>query len=266
MMDRATLAVVLLAACGPSGTTSDRAELVVKVANGVLTAPDTIAPGWTRLRVEEDGDGHIVVAFQLLDSTSGAAERFLGELDTATVTPTSAIALGGPEIGDTGEVVLELLPGRYLLGCVRRESAGHRHASTGEAKVVVVTGTGVPGGRTSAPVAQDSLVMSDFAFGGTDHWNAGPGSIRIENVGTQDHQLRLDRLNDGASLQQWISSEDPSALAVPIVGIARMGKGRVAYLPVDLRPGIYVAYCLITDPGSRRMHVEMGMFRTIQVE
>jgi len=48
--------------------------------------------------------------------------------------------LRGPEVGDIGEVVIQFTPGRYVLGCVRRGREGHRHASTGEAKILVVTG------------------------------------------------------------------------------------------------------------------------------
>jgi hypothetical protein len=58
---------------------------------------------------------------------------------------------------------------------------------------------------------------------------------------------------------------DPSAVATPVAGVARMGPGAVTYLPVELSAGSYVAYCLVTDPASGREHVEMGMFRAIQV-
>ena len=61
-------------------------------------------------------------------------------------------------------------------------------------------------------------------------------------------------------------AEDPGEIGTAVAGVARMGSGAVANLPVELRAGIYVAYCLITDPASGREPVEMGMLRAIQVE
>jgi hypothetical protein len=89
--------------------------------------------------------------------------------------------------------------------------------------------------------------------------------LRVENAGTQDHQLRLARLRSGASLQDWMKAPNPGLLAQAVAGVARMGPGAVAYLPVELSAGSYVAYCLVTDPASGREHVLMGMLRAIHV-
>ncbi|MGH7696761.1 MAG: hypothetical protein ACRENH_17360 [Gemmatimonadaceae bacterium] len=69
--------------------------------------------------------------------------------------------------GDIGDVVVQLTSGRYVLGCVRRGWTGHRHASRGEAKVLVVTNAtpvaGVarlsPGGVAYLPV---ELTAGDY--------------------------------------------------------------------------------------------------------
>ena len=45
-----------------------------------------------------------------------------------------------------------------------------------------------------------------------------------------------------------------------------MGPGQVAYLPVDLGPGSYAACCLIEDATRQQEHIELGMYRAIQVE
>ena len=79
------------------------------------------------MRVEEDGGGHRLVIFRLSASMSDADIRtFLAALDTANATPAPALALGGPEVGDTGDVIVQLVPGRYVLGCVRRGGDGLR--------------------------------------------------------------------------------------------------------------------------------------------
>lgn len=244
------------------GRPSPKADLLITVQGGSLSAPHSVAPGWTRIRVEEDGDGHIVVVFRLKDGADPAA--FLAALDTAAATPGLATALGGPEIGDTGEVILQLTPGRYVLGCVRRGAGRRRHASTGESRVIVVTTAPVAPARASAPAATVELKLADFAYVGPDHWRAGPGMLRVENTGKQDHQLRLVQLPAGKTVRDWMNAEDPGEVGTPVTGVARIGSGAVAYLPVDLSPGSYVAYCLITDPASGREHVLMGMLRAIQ--
>lgn len=259
-----------LAAYGLPETTPDRtpaADLVVSIRTGTITAPDTVPAGWARVRVEEDGAGHILVIFRLPGAATDAdLAGFLTALDTARATPSPALALGGPEIGDTGEVVVQFTPGRYVLGCVRRGRGGHRHANTGEAKFLVVTNAPVTAGRRSPPAATRELRLVDFAYVGPERWPAGSQMLRVENGGPQDHQLRLARLRAGSSLQDWLNADDPADIGTPVTGVSRMGPGAVTYLPVELTAGAYVAYCLITDPASGREHVEMGMLRAIHVE
>ena len=108
--------------------------------------------------------------------------------------------------------------------------------------------------------------MVDFAYGTGETWQAGRQMIKVENDGRQDHQLRLDRLRPGASLQDWIEVEDQGDVSEPVTGVARTGPGQTVYLPVNLSPGVYVLYCLVPDAVSGRMHAEMGMLRTVTVK
>jgi hypothetical protein len=273
MLRRALLCALLCSpgACGPpapAAVSGPLPTLLVSVGTGSVTAPDTVEAGWTRVRVEEDGKGHILVFFRMADRVTAADEStFVAALDTARTTPLPAVAIGGPEIGDTGEVVLQLSAGRYVLGCVARGPDNHRHAGTGEAASLVVTSSAPQSGRgTAAPAATQDVGMVDFAYVGPERWPAGTHLLRVENRGKQDHQLRLVRLREGTTVQDWLSAERPGRLATPIAGVARMGPGGVAYLAVDLGRGTYVMSCLIADPASGRAHAELGMFRPIRVE
>jgi len=163
-------------------------------------------------------------------------------------------------------VIVQFKPGRYVLACVSRGEGEHRHASTGESKVLVVPDVPVGSARRTPPVASHEMKMTEFSYGGPDKWRAGPQIVRIANTGSQDHQLRLVRLRAGATLSDWLNSEGAARYGVPVVGLARMSPGQVAYLPVDLQPGSYVAHCLVTDPTRRKTHLELGMLRAIQVE
>lgn len=253
----------LLAACAGQADerrTIDAPDVLIRVSTGSLEVTDSIRPGWRRVRVEEDGEGHIVVAFRLKDDAVIAdPERFLQALDTASTTPLSALALGGPEVGDTGVVLIRFAPGAYVFGCVRRGPSGHRHAFEGEARLVMVSGEE----SAEMPRASDTVRMTDFAYNTSGSWPAGPNMLRIENAGAQDHQVRLARLHDGASLRDWLDAE--GRLGTDLVGVARMGTGAVTFLPVDLQAGAYVLYCLIPDPGSGEPHIALGMLKSIRV-
>ncbi len=261
----------VLAACGPrdaARVATPAPDLVVSVRAGVVVAPDSVEAGWARVRVEEDGAGHILVVFRLPEtSTDADMVAFIAALDTSIATPRPGIALGGPEVGDTGEVLVQLKPGKYVLGCVRRGPDGHRHASAGEAKALLVTVPSLASGLGPAiPQATQEVQLVDFAFTGSNRWRAGSHLLRVENRGQQDHQLRLARLRAGSSLRDWLHADEQGDHAETVSGVARLGPGAVAYLPVELPRGAYVLYCLVADTASGRPHVELGMFRAIQVE
>jgi hypothetical protein len=246
---------------------SDPADVLVSVRRGAIEAPDSIGPGWRRVTVREDGGEHIVVIFRLSATASDAEiASFLEALDTLPTTPQPGVATDGPEIGDVGDVIVRFIPGRYVLGCVRRGADDHRHASTGEAKPLLVMASSADSMAAAPPRATQEVRMADFAYPGSEKWAAGSHMLRIENTGRQDHQMRLVRLRNGSSMKQWMTAEDPNAHGTPVAGMARMGPGEVAYLPVELSAGVYVAFCLVTDPATGRPHVELGMLRSIRVE
>ena len=267
----ATVALpALLGACSGRDTAPAEpatADVRIGVNGGTLQMSDTVEPGWRRVRVEEDGSGHIVVVFRVADDVHTAdTAALLHALDTAAATPALATALGGPEVGDTGEVVIHFTPGSYLVGCVRRGDDGHRHLGTGEARFVTVPRGRAGSMATDPPVATDTIRMVDFAYAGPARWTSGPRMLRVENAGQQDHQIRLARLRAGASVSDWLEAEEPGDVATAVAGVARLGRGEVAYLPGDLPPGNYVMYCLVADPASGEPHIALGMLKAIRVE
>ena len=261
------VAILALTVCRPSDISHvATADVTFSVKRGEITGPDSVGPGWARVRVDEDGGGHRVVIFRLAESMPDSElPNFLAVLDTAVATPPSALALGGSEVGDTGDVILQLNSGRYILGCVVSTN-GHRHFTTGEAKALVVTNAPVSAGRDAPPAVTQEVRMVDFAYVGPERWAAGSHMLRVHNGGRQDHLFVLARLRPGSSLQDWMKADDAGEIATPVAGVARLGPGAVAYLPVELQSGAYIAYCLIKDPGTQRVHVELGMLRAIRVE
>src|SRR4051794_23341776 len=95
-------------------------SLSVAVRTGAMQAPDSIASGWTRLHLEKEKGRHVVVLFRLREGTT--PEVFLAALDTAIMTPSTGVAVGGPEVVSSAEVVMNLAPGRYVLACMARDT------------------------------------------------------------------------------------------------------------------------------------------------
>lgn len=274
---RALVALIVLSACGqrdapPSDAASEAPPapvvepVLVQLGTGSITAPDTIEPGWRLVRVVEDGAGHIPVVFLLQDSASTPdVAAFLKQLDAGVETPGNALALGGPEVGDSGDVFIHFAPGHYVLGCLSRGDDGHRHAVGGEAAMIVVPDVAPAAGGDTPPEASYLVRMVDFAYMGPEDWEAGPQVLRVDNAGQQDHQVRMARLKEGSTMRDWMYAEHPTDHATDIAGVARMGTGVVAYLPVNLRPGEYVIYCLVPDKDSGKPHAMLGMLRAIHV-
>lgn len=240
----AFVVAVALAACAerqPAAVIPD--PIVVRVSGGGIVAPDSIAAGWQKLRVLEDSLGHILVFYRV----EGA--------DT--------VPLGGAEVGDSADVTLHFTPGQHLVGCTRRHSDGTRHADSGERRAIVVTAAGNDAEPVASAVA--TITMHDFAYSGPDHWSAGRHVIRVSNEGQEDHQVRLARLLDDVTIRQWLTDTSGVPLDSTVAGMARIGRGGVAFFEATLQPGRYVIYCLIpTTTGEP--HIERGMFREIVVE
>jgi hypothetical protein len=211
------------------------------------------------LRVVKEKGGHVVVLFRLRDGTELAA------LDTARMTPSTGLALSGPEGMSPGEVVLNLAPGRYVLACMSRDDMdAKRHLGTGERKVIVVAphrGAGVTPPRATAEVH-----MLDFAFRAPERWRRGAHWVRVTSAGKEDHLLLVARLREGVTLREWAMSKPGDSVATPLTGVARTSPGGVVYFPLALSPGRYVFYCLIPHASSGTPHQKLGMFKEITVE
>lgn len=241
-------------------------ELLVAVRPGAIEAPDSVQSGWTRFHLVKDQRRHVVVLFRLRADTDPAA--FLAALDTARMTPSTGLAVGGPEVVNAAEVVLELAPGRYVLACMARNTPdAKRHLSTGESKVIVVTaGRAAKRAAAKPPRASVEVHMVDFAYRAAARWPRATQWVRVSNEGKEDHLVLVARLHDGATLREWATSKTPDSLATPLTGVARTSPGGVVYLPVAIAPGRYVLYCRIQHASTGTLHEKLGMFKEITVE
>jgi hypothetical protein len=247
---RALVGAVAVLACGgaervPAASSVPDADVVpVRAEVGSIAIADTLTGGWRRVRVIEDSAGHILVFYRVVGS------------DT--------VALGGPEVGDSAEVLLNFEPGPHLVRCRRRQD-GAMHSENGEQRAFVVSAPATAPELPPPPTATVTIDMHDFAYTGPERWPAGRNVIRVDNVGQEDHQVRLARLLDGVKLLTWLTDTSGLRTDSTVAGMARIGRGQRAYFEATLTPGTYVVYCLIPSADGTP-HLERGMVRQITVQ
>jgi hypothetical protein len=99
---------------------------------------------------------------------------------------------------------------------------------------------------------------------------AGRVSIRMENVGAEDHEMVMLKRNDDAteSLADLLALPDEEAMAkVTVAGLAWGPPGSTNYLTADLDSGTYFLVCFIPQGGvdGAPPHFAGGMQATIEV-
>ena len=120
-----------------------------------------------------------------------------------------------------------------------------------------------------AAIPEVVIKATDFAFEAPDQIEAGLVSLRLENVGHEDHQVQLVRLNDGVTLEQLQAAlpQGPEA-ALPLVtlagGVGLAAQNHHEQAVLDLTEGQYVMLCLVSGEDGVP-HVAKGMLKPIQV-
>jgi hypothetical protein len=157
-----------------------------------------------------------------------------------------------------------------------------RGVSAGVVAVLVVVGcqqTGIykqPSPPTSVPAPAPALPTvididaADFAFTTPDSLPAGLVTLRMRNHGQEVHHGQVLRLNDGVSLDQFMSAmqrgAEPEAAAMVS---AEGGPGLIdphftAEVSLDLKPGEYILACFVSGPDGVP-HLAKGMLKPVQV-
>jgi hypothetical protein len=129
---------------------------------------------------------------------------------------------------------------------------------------------GAPTGG-SLPRADASIKMFDYGFLVPKRID-GDGTLRIDNIGRNEHFILGIRLNPGVNpavaRRQAISGElfegPPPGEFVNIIGVVSPGTTNV--IQADLRPGVYLIACFYADRASAgHDHSEFGMVRQVTV-
>jgi uncharacterized cupredoxin-like copper-binding protein len=280
MMQRPTAALLLLlaAACSPSGDRQpDQPSIPAAVAPPVVTfiatdfafqGPDTIAPGFTTIRMVNQGpqEHHLILA-RLSDGYTLDSLMAFMQKDPAGVPPFATwrgaanVVLDGDSTGST----VDLPAGRYALLCFIPDPAdGAPHAVKGMTRELIVAGT--PTGATG-PTASGELRLKDLGYT-MPAWVAGTQTIHVVNDGPQIHEAQLFRLDAGKTAKDYIATAAPGykgpKAGAPVGGSGALSPGLDNYWTVTLAPGTYLLMCYV--PGADGTpHIMQGMVQEFTV-
>lgn len=274
-LTRAALGTVILSvtACAadirtPASTAIT--EVMVIATDFALTAPDTLAAGLVRWRLENRGmvPHHLIV---VKIAAGHSYDEYHATVEHGDPTPDWVTSQGGPEgstnASDSISVTAQLGAGEYALLCALTGGGGGPHDRRGMIRRLVV----VPSNEAPAldPVATDTLRLVDFAFGFPDTLVAGRIRFRIENHGTQRHHAAISQFPDSISYESYLKLAptwtDENWPLIDRGGFTSLSPGQHAWYETTLQPGTYLLECLINDPTSGKMHVDLGMVRKLTV-
>jgi hypothetical protein len=248
------------------------------LAEGV---PDQLAPGYTTFTLNSDNEtGSTLTIFRLKEGTSlEAFQTAMNNIDTAFGTEggdvataiNEALELGDvlgeatAEAGQSSSVGVVLEEGDYVL-----DFSPNLEEGMPERTYHTFTVAGEMG--ATAPEADLTVQLVDFAFALPPDIRAGEQIWEVSNVGQQVHHMVLFKLLEGKTMDDfmaWMETEgegEPAAEEAGGVGI--MSSGQTSYTTLDLSSGDYVAICFLPDHsvgGDGAPHFTKGMMQMFTV-
>jgi hypothetical protein len=266
----------LISACSSDSSSQVRAPtasaepavVTVVATDFAFKAPAQIPAGLTTFRLVNEGPSlhHI----QLIKLGEGkTVNDFFAAMKAGGPFPKWASEAGGPnppEVGDTATATLQMEPGNYVMLCFVPAPDGMPHVMKGMAAPLTVTGPGA--GDQPEPNADLTMKLVDFGFELSKPLTAGRHRIRIENAGTQPHEVAIIRMNQGKTpldFARWGEKPVGPAPATIHGGVSGIMPGTHAFVDVDLPPGEYGLLCFVPEAGDGKPHFVHGMVKTIKV-
>jgi hypothetical protein len=263
------LALVVAACQGARAAEINKVVFVAK--ENSFSGPDSIPAGWTRVRLENEGPDFYHVQLVKLDGEKSVVD-LVAELGETHIRPAWATMVGGPNPpapGQSSEAIVNLEPGNYALIDTVPDKSGTPHVQSGMVKALTVTPADDPIGLE--PVADVSMNMLDFSYSLSKPLTVGKQVIRVNNKGSQPHEVFLARLAPGKGVDDLLASLAPDAPAEAIDwqalgGVSVIEPGAHSYFTADLEPGRYALVCFAPETSSGVPHFMMGMAQEITVE
>ena len=167
--------------------------------------------------------------------------------------------VAGVEPGSSASSTSVLEPGRYVLLCFIPSPGPHgeAHLSQGMVATIEAVETDEP---AELPDAEEEIELRDFAVDIPKGFGGGP--VLVRNEGEENHELVLMRFHEGsgaADLMAWSEAGRPEQRPFDFAGgTGTIAPGATAWADLDLRPGDYIALCVVQG-AAHVPHVELGM-------
>lgn len=232
-------------------------------------APDTVRAGLTTFRFVDAGkELHHAQLVRLNDG------KTIADLESALKKggppPAWMVSAGGPNAPRPGGGVSvsteELEPGNYAIICLIPGPDHLPHIMKGMMHpLTVVPAVGV---AAPEPTADVVVHMQEYGYRLSSPIVAGEHRLRVENDGSQPHELELVRLADGKSvvdLEKWIDNQQGPPPGEPLGGVASLAPGQQEFFSADFKPGRYALICFVPDAGDGKPHFIHGMAHEITV-
>ena len=263
-------ALVLAAACARKAPPAGGANVVtITATNYAFAAPDTIPAGLTTLRLVNHGqEAHHAVVIRIAAGTPQSS------VDSALRTegpipPWMSFGAGPGAVipGDSSNATSVLEAGHYLLVCFISSPDGVPHVAKGMMRPLEVVGSAAA--PAAEPVADVDITLSEYAFKLSRPLTAGTHTIRVENAGSQMHEVVIERLAEGRSLADFLSRAQRGMQGPPpstfVGGVTGPDAGKRGYTTVTLTPGRYLLLCYVPDAKDGKPHFAHGMALEVTV-
>ncbi|HEV8600881.1 MAG TPA: hypothetical protein VGQ69_16080 [Gemmatimonadales bacterium] len=228
-------------------------------------APDTLPAGLTSFHLMNSGkELHHLVLVRLAEGQSVAdfQASFGGPI------PSTVVLIGGPNPATpegTAEATVNLKPGKYAMFCVVPGMDGKPHIMKGMVRELTVTSSET---IVTEPVADVTIKLTDYSFEISPALTAGRHTIRVEDAGSQPHELVWFKLEPGKTVEQmlhWSEKMEGPPPGTLLGGVSPISTGEANYITLDLTPGEYGLLCYVADAKDQKPHFMHGMMKQITV-
>lgn len=249
------------------GSGSSIPTTVLSATDFAIDGPSTVRAGVQRIGVENDGAQiHHVQLMRLADGkTMDDFDAALAESEAALFSMVEMTGgVGQLDPGAEDATLVDLAPGTYALMCFLPDpSDGVPHFAKGMVSEIDVVDADSP---VTAPQAEGDIALDDFSIALPEGFD-GSGTFTVTNDGEQIHEANLVKLDDGATLDDYLDAPDPFSLDLPVErvgGIQAFNTGGSGTVELDLAPGRYAFLCFVPDETGTP-HVALGMVTEFEV-
>ncbi|MEZ5009509.1 MAG: hypothetical protein R2753_15295 [Chitinophagales bacterium] len=259
---------------------------------------DTITSGWNTFRYNnlssqthffliekypdgktlEDAKNYVVPYFasgmRLINE--GKGEEAMAEFGKLPEWYGDVVFLGGSGLvsgGETGETMIHLTPGYYLIECYLKMSNGEFHSAMGMIDEFVVSNTDSGNEELKADAyidisSENGIIFQDSIASGK-HIFSVTFKDQMVHENFVGHDINLVKLSEGAdikALESWMNWTDPKGLIEPtpedftfLGGVNDMPAGSHGYFIATLEPG---NYALVSEVPNT---IKKNMLKTFEV-